>query len=320
MSSMSQIQTADCWTAACAVRGAVSCSWQYDCLAERATLPPKPSYPDIVSRPAGEGAFDARKAKLAHTIEAEIIPRLMMAHQFNIPAPSLGVCETAGKPDVAQFAELVMTREATSAIACAASLLDQGMTVEAIYLDLLAPTARRLGDLWTEDLVYFTDVAIGLTRLQNVMTSIGEIQLGKTPNRTSRPRALLVSMRGEMHNFGLFMVANFFRRANWDVRSWPLVTDEELMAAIREEPRDVIGFSVSSPEQVDRTQAAIGLIRKASRNRVPKIMVGGPYFIENPHAAAEIGADATSPDGFSAVEIATKLIQSAESSEWRKSA
>jgi methanogenic corrinoid protein MtbC1 len=289
-------------------------------LAERATLPAKPSYPEVVNRPAGERAFDARKARLAQTIEAEIIPRLMMAHQFDISTPSPGAGETAGKPDVAQFADLVMTREAASVIACVASLLDQGVTVEAIYLDLLAPAARRLGDLWTEDLVCFTDVAVGLTRLQNVMTSIGEMQLAKPPNRTGRRRALLVSMRGEMHNFGLFMVANFFRRANWDVRSWPLITDEELMAAIREDPRDVIGFSVSGPEQLDRTQAAIGLIRKASRNRVPKIMVGGPYFIDNPHAAAEIGADATSPDGFSAVEIATKLIQSAESSEWRKSA
>ncbi len=320
MSSLSHIQSGDCWTADCAVRGAVVCSWQYDCLSDRATSGPKPSHREGAGDAAGEQPLGARKAKLAETIEAEIIPRLMMAYQWDAAAAPQGSRDTAGRADIAEFAELVLTRDAASVLASVSALLDQGMSVEAIYLDVLTPAARRLGDLWTEDLAYFTDVAIGLTRLQNVMTTIGEMQLSKPAHRTKRRRALLVSMRGEMHNFGLLMVANFFRRANWDARSWPLITNEELMAAIRDEPHDVVGFSVSCSEQLDHTQAAIVSIRKASRIKIPRIMVGGPYFIDNPQAAAEIGADATSPDGFSAVEVANNLVRFDEGPGWRKSA
>jgi methanogenic corrinoid protein MtbC1 len=243
-----------------------------------------------------------------------------MAHQWDAPAPSAGAGETAGKPDLAEFVDLIVTGKAASAVACVATLLEQGMTVEALCLDLLAPAARRLGGLWDEDLVYFTDVAVGLARLQNILTSVGAANPQAAPNLAGRRRALLISMPGEMHNFGLFMVADFFRRANWDVRAWPLIGDEELVAAIREEPLDIVGLSVSGAEQLDRAQAAIALIRKAARHGAPKILVGGPYFLQNPHAASEIGADATSPDGMSAVEAANELVRAGARAGWRKSA
>ena len=43
-------------------------------------------------------------------------------------------------------------------------------------------------------------------------------------------------------------------------------------------------------------------------------MVGGPHFSDNPAAAAEIGADATSSDGFRAVEVANELLRASANS------
>ena len=195
----------------------------------------------IVKRPE-----DARKERLAKTIENEIIPRLMLAHQVDVARTVAGQSGNGvARLDVQEFAELAMTQDAAICASYVAAFLDRGVAVEAIYLDLLAPTARWLGELWDVDLCYFTDVAIGLTRLHQTMAAIGELTGSKAAGRRGRRRALLVSMREEKHNFGLFMVASFFRRANWDVFGWPLMTAEELTALARAQPFHVIGISVS---------------------------------------------------------------------------
>lgn len=263
------------------------------------------------------GAADARRAKLAQTIEADIIPRLMMAHQTNAAAAEIAAAVVFAPPhDLAEFVELVATREAAVATSYVGRLLDKGMSVESAYLDLLAPAARRFGEQWDLDLVDFTEVGLGLTRLHQVMTAIGERAPTKTAPRNARRRALLVSMSDEKHNFGLFMVSSFFRRANWDVFGWPLMTDQELVELVRSAPFDVIGISVSSAETLDRAQSAIALIRGASRHRAVKIMVGGPHFCAHPEAAAAIGADATSSDGLRAVETANNLVKLAAMASW----
>jgi methanogenic corrinoid protein MtbC1 len=267
-------------------------------------------------RIAGARSLDTRKVNLAQTIESEIIPRLMMVHQPN-RGLSFGPFETrrfdgpAAKPDIAEFAELITAHDASVATSYVAGLLDHGMSVETVYLDLLAPTARRLGEQWDLDLCDFTDVGLGLARLHQVMTLIGDTTLAKAPSRKARRRALLISMHDEMHNFGLFMVASFFRRANWDVFGWPLMTNEELVELVGDSPFHIVGISVSCSEHLDRARAAVGLIRKASRNKSVKIMIGGPQCAYDTVAA--IGADATSSNGLQAVEVANHLVKAAAS-------
>jgi methanogenic corrinoid protein MtbC1 len=266
---------------------------------------------------------DSRKVRLAQTIEAEIIPRLMMAHQrhagVSLPSFDPSVAAGAAAPaqcGIAEFAELVATRDAAATASYVVGLLEKGMTVEAVYLDLLAPAARHFGEQWDRDLCDFTDVGLGLTRLHQVMTLIGDLSLSRAPVRKTRRRALLVSLHNEMHNFGLFMVASLFRRANWDVFGWPLMTDHELVELVRGSPFQIVGISVTCAENLERARAAVSLIRKASRNASVKIMIGGPQFDGDPDAVAAIGADAASSDGLQAVEMANRLVNAAASPSW----
>jgi methanogenic corrinoid protein MtbC1 len=259
------------------------------------------------------------REQLAEMVDMDVIPQLMAALARATPAAQpIEPRVTAAMPDIAEFAEFVMTEEAAAITARVAALLDRGMTIEAVFLGLLTATARHLGTLWEYDLVYFTDVAIGLMRLHDVMRSIGAMGPSRSPNRTRRRRALLLSMRGEMHHFGLFMVANVFQRADWDVLTRPLLTDEELAALICKERFDIVGLSVSSSDHLDGARTAIGLIRDSSRNRPLKIIVGGRYFVGHPDAAAEIGADGSSRHAFHAVDVANRLVGDAGGDGWRE--
>ena len=254
----------------------------------------------------------SRLPSLARTIELEIIPRLVLAHrgqnEVGRGLPAVGSNGASHSFDVVGFANLVLTCEAEAASAYLAALRERGAEVESLYLDLLAPAAQHLGRLWEEDLCDFTQVTIGLWRLQQVMHAFSPAFQNEINIRGRGRRALLVPAPGEQHTFGLAMVSEFFRRAGWTVWSGVPDTMPEMLAMVRREWFAVVGFSVACGAQLDALAAAIRKVRRASRNRALGVMVGGPLFIEHPELVALVGADATAADGRQAVLQAHALL------------
>jgi MerR family transcriptional regulator, light-induced transcriptional regulator len=251
---------------------------------------------------------------LVRTIESEIIPRLMLAWR---PPPGAGSCARAqavpDSEDVAAFAGLVLAHDTRMAQDFIETLRLRGVSLEAICLDLLAPTARYLGDLWIEDLCDFSQVTVGLCCLHRVLHGFSadfqrESRQHETGQREHGRRALLLPVPGEQHSFGLLMVTEFFRRAGWDVRSGLTSTNDELVHMVRGEWFAVVGLSLSGDRHLDTLTALIAAIRRHSRNRTVGIMVGGALFIEHPELVSRVGADATATDGQQAAMQAENLL------------
>lgn len=184
----------------------------------------------------------------------------------------------------------------------------RGAPLEDVYLDLLAPAARRLGDLWLEDKCDFTEVTVALWRLQQVTRELGPVFHGNADLVAPGPRALLVPLPGEQHTFGLSMVVDFFRRAGWGVWSGAVGSNSDLASLVRGQSFALIGFSVASYGRLEQVASAIRLVRRATCNPHAGIMVGGPAFAEHPELAAAAGADATAIDGRQAVTQANTLL------------
>ena len=89
----------------------------------------------------------------------------------------------------------------------------RAISVESIFLDLLAPAARQLGTQWEADVTDFANVTLGVSRLQRIMRRLGDTFLQRDQPRQRGESALLTIIPGEQHSFGLSMVAEFFRRA-----------------------------------------------------------------------------------------------------------
>ena len=173
-----------------------------------------------------------------------------------------------------------------------------GLPIETLYLDLLAPTARHLGDLWEADVCDFTQVTIGLGRLQQVLHELSHaFQSEMAAAASLGRRVLLIPVPGEQHSFGLFMVAEFFRRAGWDVCGTEVDTRQDLVRTMRDQSFAVVGLSASCGTRLDALAASIRAARRASRNRGVGVMVGGPLFVGHPELVAHVGADATALDG-----------------------
>jgi methanogenic corrinoid protein MtbC1 len=245
---------------------------------------------------------DSTRARLAAIIENEIIPRLMLAHRGPQGSP---LPASAGEGGIDHFVSLVLAPDGEPAYAHVERLLATGVPREALFLDVLAPAARRLGELWQEDMCDFMDVTAGLARLQNILHELSPELLSPPTLTTIDRHVLLATAPGEQHTFGLSMVESFFRSAGWDVTSDPELDPARLVAVRR---FGIIGFSLSSETRLEALGAAIRAVRRASRNPSIGVMVGGHLFMERPELVALVGADLTATDGLTAVLLAQSLL------------
>ena len=243
-------------------------------------------------------ASDHTVAVLAQAIQHEIIPRLMLAHRTPIEcdvAPERVTVEVSAE-EVVAFGQLILTRSEEQALACITRMRAAGAPIEAIYLDLLAPAARYLGELWEEDLCDFTDVTIGLGHLQKMLRDLNsEVEASRNPTANGLS-ILLVPTPGEQHTFGLAMVAELFRKQGWEVMGGPYELADSPQALTGHRSFDVVGFSLATSVNLDNLRKTILEVRKASKNKAVCIMVGGPIFTLHPEYASGIGADLVASD------------------------
>jgi methanogenic corrinoid protein MtbC1 len=243
---------------------------------------------------------------MVHAIRSQIIPRIALAFRSS-PAATVGRPEpTAG--DVALFVDMVLSGDDQAAEIHVERLLENGTEVFAIFLGLFAPTARRLGEMWEKDTTDFTTVTLAVSRLQRIMRRL--VETSPMPAvHVAGASAMLTTVPDDQHCFGLFMAAEFFRRAGWNLCLGPFETHGEFVALLRERWFDVVGFSVGSDRRLGDLASDIQIVRRQSRNRNVGIMLGGPLVCERPELAASVGADMVSVDVTTAPRHAHALVE-----------
>lgn len=246
-------------------------------------------------------------------IETEIIPRLLMAHSGGEKRPKSRLARTITPDDASRFALLPLRLEAASLLEEVNAFIAKGASVESICLDLLAPAARKLGEMWERDECDFLDVTMGLWRLQEVMREVA----ARSPSSFGRlaiPRSALFSpMPGDHHNFGTLMIEEVFARGGWHSEALVKPERRELLDRLGRQPFDLLGLTLAR----DCPSAALGNLIKAVRNVSANphiiVFVGGRMINEDPGIAIEVGADGTGADALAALDLANTLVKSAVS-------
>ena len=256
--------------------------------------------------PAGAPTADLTPFALMRLVEGEIIPRLLLVHRGD-RTRNAGGPAAIDSDMVERFAVAALTTEAYGLLAEVDALLAQGVAVETLFLDLLAPAARHLGVLWDNDICDFVDVTMGLWRLQEIVHELAARVPGAAERRGAR-RALFAGVPGAQHGFGTIMVDEFFRRAGWATRCEPVVTEAALLGAVADEWFELVGLTASCDDHLTPLPQLIAEIRARSKNPRVGIMVGGPAVNAHPARAATCGADASAADGREAVLVAEALL------------
>ncbi len=279
---------------------------QADCWAEMQAAAADQGHAAWASLASQRPAVEERLSRLVNTIERDIIPRLVRAHA---PVPGDGQgAQLPSRAEVLAFTEQVMARDDAAVHGHLAALRNRGVSVEALYVHLLAPAARYLGELWDDDRCHFADVTVGMGRLQQIMRSLSTAFGTEIDPPAGGRRALLMPAPGDQHTFGLSMVAEFFARAGWEVVG---VMDPQATSfedRVKEEWFDLVGISAGSTTRLDSMLACITKVRRSSHNRAVAVMVGGPLFALHPELVEQLGADGVATDGQHAPALAERLL------------
>jgi MerR family transcriptional regulator, light-induced transcriptional regulator len=273
--------------------------------------------PEIQQRPD----VSARQSILARVISNDIVPRLLRLHSEIVPdAPPVDALINALRPssnEIDALAHIVLGDDLEAAATYVTIMRDRGLSMETLYVELLEPTARHLGEMWDNDECDFIDVTLGVGRLQKLLAIFNDTYA--LPQLGTRRRVLMATTPGNQHSFGASMIERLLTAAGWDVETEYSGDADQIMDMVERNWFAVIGLTAGSDGQLPALKSAVTRIRKQSQNADIGIMVGGPVFTADPQLAVAMGADATAPNAPAAVLAAQKLFDMA-AQNWRSNA
>jgi hypothetical protein len=280
-----------------------------------------PTSDNLVTFPPAARGFGgpASMAVLARTVEFEVLPRLALAHPPHAgpdqaPPPRLRCAPSGRVPDaVREFCKLVLSKDADAATHHVGELRARGRSLDGIYLELLAPSARYLRHLWDEDVCDFAEATLALWRLQQILREFSTVFRSTGAQHSCGLRALLAPAPGETQELGYLMfelalIGEFFRRDGWDAWIEPKSSGVEFSSLVRSQWFDVVEFLVSGDKRLDALAATIRSVRRDSPNQALRILVCGPAFVQHPELVLVVGGDVPAADAKLGVAQARNLV------------
>lgn len=252
----------------------------------------------------------ARPETVAHVIADEVIPRLLAAHRHDGIDGAGGSLDHISAAEAEHFAPLALELEADALLDHVEVFLQRGVSTDTVFVELLAPAARRLGVLWEDDLCDFVDVTMGLWRLQEIVRELSSRVPEGFGDPVAAKRALFSVMPGCQHSFGTVLIDDVFRRGGWTSEALPECTTPDLLDRVARASIDVVGLTITHDDHIARLPSLILALRSVSRNPHLCIMIGGRVISENPDIVTKVGADGTAPDAIQALDLADRLVAS----------
>jgi methanogenic corrinoid protein MtbC1 len=266
------------------------------------------------ARPPSRAPHDLKK-DISQLLEGLVIPRLLAGSK----AAKTGMADISDpSPDrqrasitfdnIDQLTRISANEDAAAMLAFVEQFLGNGHSVESIYVELLAPAARRLGEHWETDRTDFVTVTMALWRIQEVLRELAIKVPPATRGRPHHRTILLSAMPGDQHSLGTLMVAECFERDGWQADVLIEPKRSELTGKVASQSYDMVGLTVSCDCSSAALAALITTIRTVSRNPEVKVLIGGPVVNAQPDLVGRCGADGTAKDAAVAVEFANKLV------------
>jgi MerR family transcriptional regulator, light-induced transcriptional regulator len=172
-----------------------------------------------------------------------------------------------------------------------AELLNLGMGVDSIVLELIPRIARKLGDQWVSDSLSFTEVTIATGRLQKLIYSLDHL-FQETRIHAPTAHSIFVSASpGSHHTLGPLILSNYFTWAGWNVHNESTPTQEGIQAHVANQKLTAIAISVADYDQLDQLPKLIQSIRNKSLNPAIIVLTGGSLYNSDAMSFGHIKAD-----------------------------
>ena len=250
------------------------------------------------------------QSSILSIVEAQIIPRLLVSKQIGKPHLTLVSSSKAmpSQKEIETFTDLCVSESSKDAQSFVDDFLDTGLSTEDIFLGLLTPAAKYLGSQWDDDRMDFSQVNLGLVRLHSIANEIRRTSKSGQLVKGKAKRVLIASAPGSMHMLGTTIVADFFRKEDWQVVVAISSSANELVKTVSNEWFDVLGLSLSIDQQLTGLADLIDQFKSLSLNPRMVVMLGGPIFSAKKLDAKDFGAHGICDNAKHAVGLAASLL------------
>lgn len=191
----------------------------------------------------------------------------------------------------------------------AGSLLDHtyasGHTLVDAEMHIIQPALYDIGKRWQEN-----QVTVAQEHLATAIAGSLMIKglLGSDVPPANGRKVVLACVAGNMHVLGLQMVADAFQLSGWEVQFLGAnMPTEALIKHVGEQTPELLGLSVSFPQQLRVVKDVMGRLRETFGAARPRVIVGGLAINQFDRLADQLGSDAWRPDARSAVTFASSL-------------
>lgn len=180
--------------------------------------------------------------------------------------------------------------------------------MQTLAIQLFAPVAARLGNLWCTDEADFMQIAVASTRLGMIINHLSHTSAKLVKERKAERRLLLARTRGTMHTIGVSIVATCFRDMGWEVDGGlDLEVDDNLYQKLLHSRYQLLGISVGQVSDVTQCSEAIRRIHSTPVAQRTKIAIGGPAVGLQPEAFRSLGADIVAQSALEVIQMADGL-------------
>jgi len=186
----------------------------------------------------------------------------------------------------------------------------RGLTVEQIYLHLLAPALAEVGARWRAQRLSVADEHLASEITLREMERLRE-RLAPPPG--SSPRAVLACVQGEAHAIGLRMFADFLTIDGWTIDYLGANVPADDLAELVARRRPVlVALSVTQMDRLPALTLAASAVRKLGSSA--PVLAGGAALRGRAGAAATLGVEAVALDARVGVQEARRFAVAARES------
>lgn len=209
-------------------------------------------------------------------------------------------------PEAIAFEAALLLGSQREAVAVLDRCLDDQHSLVDTELHVIQPALYRIGEQWQANKVSVAQEHLATAIARSVMTAG---LLRSLPPAPIGKKVLLACIEGNNHDIGLRMVADAFSLAGWDVQylGANVPTPALLQQAVDWHP-DLVGLSVSFPQQLRVVREVIAQLTERAGAARPPVIVGGLAINRFSQLAGVVGADACGADARSAVAEGQQLV------------
>jgi 5-methyltetrahydrofolate--homocysteine methyltransferase len=203
-----------------------------------------------------------------------------------------------------QIAEKLHAGDAAGVKTLTQAALDQGLSAGEVLGGGLMPGMQKVGTEFRDGILFVPEVLVaaramhaGIDVLKPLLTST---------ETTSKGRAVIGTVKGDLHDVGKNLVGVMLEGGGFDVLDLGVdVSPDKFVEAVKAESPKVVGLSALLTTTMLQMKGTIEALAAAGVRDSVKVLVGGAPVTQA--FADEIGADGYASDGPSAVELATSL-------------